>query len=243
MTADTSLLVIARPDDHAVRVLQQQAGGRVLHASIADLSLGGWHYDAQHPARASAVAAGRVIAARHFAATICRIGVIRASDLPHLHRDDRDYVAAEMNAFLRVWLEQGTAVRFNTPTWVSLAGPAWHPLQWTWFVGQLGVPVHPTLPSASPVTPSPDETTTVTVVGKAAFGGADPVVNAYALQIARAVHSELLGVTFARHGTWTFLSASPTPVVDATNAAAILHHAFAEASTQPARDILAQCAA
>lgn len=221
---DGCLLVLARDDDPAVRMFQQQASSRVAHASIADLSRAGWSYETGRPECASACAAGRMIPADEITALVCRIDAVFPNDLSHVHRDDRSYVAAEMNAFLFAWLMQFTGVRFNAPSWASLAGPAWHSLQWTWLAASVGVPV---------ATPAEERgATTVTVVGEEVFGITDRTLTDYSLRIARAVDSTLLSVTFVRDGDWKFQSADPCPVLDAVTTAAVLDRAFAPLSSE-----------
>ena len=223
--ADRCLLLLARAGDGVVRALQQQAPARVAHASIADLTRAGWRYESGRPEQAAACASGRVIAAEHIAAVVCRIPVVVPSDLPHVHREDRAYVAAEINAFLYAWLAQFTGVRFNEPSWASLAGPAWHALQWTWFVARLGVPVANSSLVAAGATRS--ATIRATVVGDDVFDVADPVLVEYARRIARAARAELLAVTFVHRGEWRFLSADPCPDLDSAGAEALLARAFA----------------
>jgi len=227
--SDGCLLLLARADDPAVLTLREHAQHRLAHASVGDLACAGWQYVSGRPDQASVYAGGRVIRATDIAAVICRIAAITASDLPHVHRDDRAYVAPELNAFLRAWLTQFTGVRFNEPSWASLAGPGWHALQWQWLAARVGVPVipstHPTTDLARPLC----ETVTVVVVDGDVFGSTDPTLVARARRIARATHSDLLGVTFVHDGKWKFLSADACPDLDAASAAAVVRRAFSAA--------------
>src|SRR5262249_19235119 len=116
--SDDVLLVIARVGDPAIPTLRAYAPGRIAHATIADLSRAGWRYAIATPPRLSACAHGRVIRVPDIAGVLCRVGAVTPSDLPHIHEDDRVYVAAEMNAFLHAWLMQYDGVRFNDPSWV-----------------------------------------------------------------------------------------------------------------------------
>lgn len=232
--ADGCLLLLARADDPAIRTLRQQAPLRLSHARIADLSRAGWRYVSGRPDQATACVDGRVISADEIAAVVCRIPAIMPSDLPHVHRDDRVYVAAETNAFLRAWLAQFAGVRFNEPTWASLAGPAWHALQWTWLVANIGVPVVASAQAVIEAAHAELQTATATVVGGAVFGLTDPILINYSLRIARAVHSHLLAVQFVRDRDWKFLSADPCPELTSTSAAALLERAFARAPEREA---------
>jgi hypothetical protein len=243
MTPDACLLLIARAEDPAIGTLRQQPPHRLAHASITDLTRAGWRYESGRPDQASACAGGRVIPADHIAAVVCRITSVVPRDLPHVHRDDRAYVAAEITAFLRAWLAQFAGVRFNEPTWVSLAGPGWHPLQWTWLVSRIGIPVAPSSLSAG-VTESERETLTATVVHDEVFGVTDPVLIDYSLRIARDVQSEVLAVTFVRDREWRFLSADPCPVLDSASAAALLRRAFArDSGSEPNERVDVLCGA
>jgi hypothetical protein len=239
---DGCLLLFAHSGDPAIHTLRQQASHRVEHVSIADLTRDGWRYESGRPDHASACAGGRIIPAEHIAAVVCRIAAVTPSDLAHVHRDDRAYVAAEATAFLRAWLAQFTGVRFNEPTWVSLAGPGWHPLHWTWLVRELAIPA-----VASPLASAAgrrERPLTATVVHEEVFGVADPAVIDYSLRIARAVNAELLAVTFVRDSDWRFLSADPCPPLDSASAAALLRLAFARGSgSSITEDVGALCRA
>lgn len=218
--SDGCLLVIARSGDPAVELLMRQVPERVAHACVADLSHAGWRYENDRPERATARAGGRIFSASDIAAVVCRIHVITTADLAHIHQDDRDYVASEMNGFLYAWLAQFAGVRFNAPTWTSLAGPHLHELHWTRVVSQLGIPV-------SAASPDESEIATATVVGNDVFGMTDPALEVTALRIARAVRAGLLSVTFARdHDRWRFRAADPCPALDASSSAALLKRAF-----------------
>lgn len=231
------LLVIARSGDPAVDVLRAQAPRRlVMHATVPDLSRAGWRYEIGDASRLSACAAGRVLRAFDIAAVLCRVGAVTPADLPHIHDDDRVYVAAEMNAFLHAWLMQFSGVRFNEPSWVSLSGPSWHPLQWTWMLERLNIPVAPPLRRADASAALPK--TVATVIGADVFVADDaPLLADQARTIALAARSELLAVTFVQHdGVWKFLGADPCPKLSPVTGGALVRHAFAERPSMSIRD-------
>lgn len=238
--SDSYLLVLAHPGDTALHALSRQEPSRIAHASIADLSRAGWRYESERPEQATACAGGRVISAERIAGVLCRIPVVHATDLPHVHAEDRSYVAAEINAFLFAWLAQFTGVRFNMPTWASLAGPAWHPLQWAWVVANAGLPV-----ATAPAGGAPDEReiVTATVVCGDVFGVTDRRLVDMALAVAAAAHSALLSVTFACDGEWKVLAADPSPQLDAATAAAVLRRAFRPVSVATGASPRALCGA
>ena len=156
---------------------------------------------------------------------LCRIGAIMPGDLPHIHTEDRIYVAAEMNAFLHAWLSQFGGVRFNDPSWVSLAGPSWHLLQWTWLLDRVGVPIVARRPRSGPADATHDAVIT-TLVGDDVLGTDDPILIDYTRRVANVARSELLSISWARDGGWRFVSADPCPPLDAFTAAALIRRAL-----------------
>jgi hypothetical protein len=216
------LLLIARHGDPALAMLRAHAPRRVMLATIADLSRSGWRYEVGHPERLAACASGCVVRASEIAGVLCRIGAVMPNDLPHIHEDDRVYVAAEMNAFLHAWLMQYPGVRFNDPSWISLAGPSWHPLRWTWTLERLGIPVD----LSRRTTGDPTPMAVATIVGAHILGVHEPELVDYTRRVAWAVGSELLSVTFVCDDGWKFVSADPCPRIDAVVAGAVIERVF-----------------
>jgi hypothetical protein len=214
---DGCLLLLARTEDPAVRVLMQRAPDRVAHASVEDLCAPGWRYMVGAPEHARARACGRTIDAGRIAAVLCRIGRLSAADMETVHADDREFAAAETTAFLRAWLAQFHGVRCNEPTWMSLAGPRWHPLQWSRLVTDLGIPA----------SVAARESATAVVAGRDVFGTNVPQLIDYAKRIASAVHARSLAIRFVRNGEWCFHSAEACPELDEPNADALLHDLLA----------------
>jgi len=210
---DGCLLLLARAEDPAVGVLTRRAPDRVAHASVADLCAPGWRYVVGSPEQATARACGRTIEASRIAAVLCRIGRVSADELETVHSDDREYAAAEATAFLRAWLMQFRGVRCNEPTWMSLAGPRWHALQWSRIVTALGIPV----------SDGSQETATAIVSGRQVFGVAEPQLIDYSLCIASAVAARSLAIRFVRDRRWHFHSAEVCPALDEWSARALLH--------------------
>jgi len=214
---DGCLLLLARTEDPAVRVLTQRAPDRVAHASVEDLCAPGWRYMVGAPEHARARACGRTIEVGRIAAVLCRIGRLSAADMETVHADDREFAAAETTAFLRAWLTQFHGVRCNEPTWMSLAGPRWHPLQWSRLVTELGIPA----------SVAARESATAVVAGRDVFGTTVPKLIDYSRRIASAVHARSLAIRFVRNGEWCFHSAEACPELDEPNADALLHDLLA----------------
>lgn len=87
------------------RMATRSAGGRtVTILEPAGLSVPGWSCDPENPGQSTLVIDGRVVSAGRLTEVITAIDAVMPADLPHVRAVDREFVAAEMTAFLRVWL-------------------------------------------------------------------------------------------------------------------------------------------
>lgn len=136
------ILVVAGRHDEAADDLAADLGPRALRVRPADLSLPGWTYRVDPARRAGAVAAGRFTTGDLGGVVTCLPCVLPA-DLPHVLARDRDYVAAEMTAFLRAWLADLACPVVNPPTALCLSGPALSPPEWVLLCAGLGFRVAP----------------------------------------------------------------------------------------------------
>jgi hypothetical protein len=102
---------------------------RILTAE--DLHRPGWAFRPDDGAQdGTCVVAGSVVGAKDIElALTCRPSVL-PEELTGLHPEERQYVAAEMTAFLVAWLTSLTCPVFNRPTATSLCGPAWSVEHW-----------------------------------------------------------------------------------------------------------------
>lgn len=213
-------LILARAGDPATHALRQLLPQRLVHAGIADLSSSGWRAVVGRPELATAVAGGRVLRAEQIAAVWCRLTGITPQDLPHLHVDDREFAAGEMNAFLHAWLSQFGERVCNQPNSTSLAGPAWLPMRWRWLAARSGVP------AVAASAAEQGDAVPVLVAGRQVLGTRDARLIDCALRLARAVSSTLLSMRFVKHGEWRFVSADPNPLLEGAGAAALVNWAF-----------------
>ncbi len=94
-----------------------------------DLCTAGWRYRVGDPGHGTMVVAGRRVSIRRLRAVVTRRPAVAAEELQHIDPSDRDYLAAEVNAFLVAWLSALPRPVLNRPTPTSLDGPAWGPLQ------------------------------------------------------------------------------------------------------------------
>jgi hypothetical protein len=149
------------------------------------------------------------------------------AELPHVVPDDRDYLAAEMTAFLRCWLSGLRCPVVNRPTPLSLSGPGWTPAHWTIAAARLGMSVRPWHHRAAPGAPEPDPTpaavegaVTMTVIGAQCLGDGCDALAHQARALADAAGVRWLAVRFAGPGPdAAFLDAHATPGADTPESA------------------------
>ncbi len=219
--SERCFLVLAQAGDPAIQALRQLLPQQLVHAGIADLSSSGWRSVVGRPELATAAADGRVLRAEQIAAVWCRLPGITPQDLTHLHADDREFAAGEMQAFLRAWLSQLGERVCNQPDSTSLAGPVWLPMRWRWLAARSGIP---TVAAASAA--EQGEAVTVLVAGHQVLGTGDASLVRHAQRLARAVRSTLLAMRFVKQREWRFASADPNPQLDGAGAAALVEWAF-----------------
>ena len=147
---DPVLLVLADECDSAAAafVARHRGEGARLLAPV-DLSSPGWSYRVGDAANSVAMVAGERIAAEQLGGVMTRLAGISPAHLPHVVEADREYVAAEMSAFLLAWLSALPCPVWNRPAAPSLSGPAWRWEQWRQLAMQAGLNVAP--PTVTPV--------------------------------------------------------------------------------------------
>ncbi len=94
----------------------------------AHLSRPGWRLDEN--GGTSLVTSRGALRGEDLSGVLVRLSRVSPEDLPHVDSRDRDYVAAEMTAFLAALLTALRCPIFNRPTPGSLAGPAWNLQHW-----------------------------------------------------------------------------------------------------------------
>lgn len=162
------------------------AGARLMTPD--DLALPGWRHEPARPCSGVAVAGGEPLATAEIAGVCTLLPCVLADELRSIRRQDREYVAAEMTAFLCAWLSSLSCAVLNRPSPARLCGPAWSPVRWLWFAAKAGLPT---------VAEPPVETLDVTVVGSRAFGASSAAERSLALELARRAGVPLLRVRLA----------------------------------------------
>jgi hypothetical protein len=193
-----------------------------------DLSCAGWYHPLDTPAEGVAIIGGRRVRAGDIAGVLVRLPYVYEHELLRITPADRDYVAAEMTAFLLSWLSTLACPVLNRPTPTCLGGPYWRPEQWTYAAARAGIPVTFTrrqvCPGVSPggmtsemvLSEPASGNLCVTVVGDQCVGNADGTLQRYAMCLAEAAGLGLLTVCFSEDspGGLRFADANPWPSLD-----------------------------
>jgi hypothetical protein len=166
----------------------------------SDLARPGWCCTSSDPAHSQFVLQGVSYPSSVIRGALIRAAYIFPSDLPMIVPAERNFVAAEMNAFLIYWLNSLDVPVLNRPTPRSLCGPGWYPEHWTIAAASIGLHVKTIeqsvrlthiQPSAWPQHSGPF--TDLTIVGQTCLGPASPKLADRARALAR-----LAGVSFVR---------------------------------------------
>lgn len=220
------ILILASSRDLPARALVES--WRAHDARLVtptDLSRPGWRHHLGEPGPQIAVASGERIPGSAIRGVVTRLPGILPEELPHVAEQDREYVAAEMNAFLIAWLTQLSCPVINRPTTRSLMGASHGAEGWLALAARAGL----RLPWTRRAYPSstedawPRDAFTVSVLGDRCFGAADPALAEQACRLAAAADVELLAVMFSHAGAdATFLGAHPWADVSHPELAAAL---------------------
>ena len=116
---------------------------------------------------------------------LCLLPAVHPGELPHIEAGDREYVAAEMTAFLIAWLTSLPCPVLGRPTPLSLTGPHLRQEQWLHEAVRAGLPVRPLVrrlpvpgpgPVGTPASPADEvpATAVALVAGRPVPTPADP---------------------------------------------------------------------
>jgi hypothetical protein len=190
------LVVLAHPRDTAARALVDRWRSRDARLMVpGDLSVPGWRHHVGVQGDEWFVANGERLRADALRGVVTRLPAVRGQDLLHIAVEDREYVAAEMDAFLASWLMRLRCPVLNRPVATSLMGP--NRSRERWLLLGAGAGLRPVArrafaPGAAPAL----ATAAVTVVGRRWIGAVAPELGAQALRLAERAGVELLTVQF-----------------------------------------------
>lgn len=213
------LLVIATAVDAEARELVTRwADHDAALFTCRDLSAPGWRQHLAGPGSSSARIGGTVVPVGAVTAVLTRRPWVFPEELTHIAATDREYVAAELSAFLVAWLSGLPCPVINRPTPACLSGPGWRPHQWMQLAASLGLRPSRDRWQVPPAAEQQNghgplaETVEVTVVDRRCFGAPDPVTAAAAQRLADAAGVKLAGFRFAVDDSGMLLTGvSPWP--------------------------------
>lgn len=205
------VVVASACDVRALRIVAHWGSRCAAILSAEDLCRPGWNFQVPGNQRATAVVGGRAIPVGEIRGILTLRPCIFPEELQDIQTAHRQYVAAELNAFLLAWLSAQSCPVLNKPTATCLAGPNWRHEQWTLLAARQGISAHSRrhVPTAS-ATPEAGETLEAIAVGEHCFGCSDASLREQTLGLARAAGVDLLSVSYSGDGT-RLLSASVWP--------------------------------
>ena len=228
------LLVFAGPHDQTAQALVRRwrnHDARLL--TCRDLSNAGWRYYPHDLQASRASVGGQVVRFSEIEGVLTRLPCVTPHELPHIINAERNYVAAEMNAFLIAWWSSPLFSVVNRPTPLCLMGPNWRPEQWLHAAARAGLRTSRSTsfiklqPSTRQATTAAASGVAATVVGSHCFGAIDEDLAARACRLAELAGVELLTVQFSGSGPDAdFLGAYLGADVSQNNVADALLHYF-----------------
>src|SRR5262245_43914177 len=148
---------------------------------------------------AGVVASGQQLGTGDIRGVLTRLPAVSENELPHIAPEDRQYVAAEMTAFLLAFLTELPVRVVNRPTPLCLCGQYWRDEKWRHVAHSLGLATRPAHRKVKlgAVMETESSGTVVTVVGDSCVGGPmDGALFEAARVLALAAAADLLAVEF-----------------------------------------------
>jgi len=179
----------SRLDKAARTVVDAWSSAGAVLVSAEDVCSPGWSWRLAGPSHGRFVAAGAPRQVADLRGVLVRRPAIASEELGWVHKRDRVYVAAEVNAFLVAWLASLPCRVLNRPTATSLSGPAWSSLHWQLAAARSGV--------GWATSGAVGQTCDVVVCSPAVHGAKTPGQEEAARRLAEISGADLLGIRFA----------------------------------------------
>jgi hypothetical protein len=214
------ILILASAWDEVAQALVRRWGAKAALLTPVDLSREGWRWQPGIRARNVAAIQRELVETSLITGVFTRLPAVSSKEIPHIIAHDREYVAAEMHAFLFAWLSGLPCPVVNRPSAYCLAGPYWKHEQWLHTAGQLGIDVEPAHRKITCGTLSRsrdvllDNVTAITIAGNHHMGSCDPVLVGQARQVTAAAGITFSTILFRKAGaTSKFLGVNLWPDV------------------------------
>src|SRR5205823_13263299 len=122
---------------------------------------------------------------------LTRLPYVTETELSHIVKQHRSYVATEMYAFLVSWLSCLKCPVLNRPTPSCLLGPNWSQEQWIYVAANIGIPARSIRRQSSQsnlIHHAADDVQAVTVniIGDRCYGAADDEMAEHSIRLTRA---------------------------------------------------------
>lgn|SRR5574337_1144287 len=192
------VILASRYDVGAESVVEKRIHDDIHLLTCDDLSVNGWRYDIKD-VDSVGVIDGKIVHSKDITGVITRLPYVTENELVRIIKEERQYVAAEMMAFLSSWLHGLRCTVLNRPTPTCLSGPNWRNEMWVRTAASLGIPVVAVNKSVSvtDTASEPNADTVVTVVGNRCIGSTDSEIIRQSILIAKAARVEMLSVKFS----------------------------------------------
>lgn len=191
------IAVVASAGDPGARALVARWGERARMLTPADLSRRGWVHHPGWPRAGRAVIDGEIVPVRELTGVLSRLAFVSGHELPTIIPAERQYVAAEITAFLLAWLAELPCPVINRPSPAAPAGPSLRPEAWVALAARLGIPSTPIRRTADGYAyPAGERRELVTVVGRRALGGTNADARRRACALAAEAGAQLVDVAF-----------------------------------------------
>lgn len=122
------LVVVTSSSDPELALLKSRPGIALIVP--AHLSEPGWIYEVGRGERTQIITSKGTVSAKDISGVLTRTQRAWPAELPHIHPEDREYVAAEMTAFLAGLLNELPCPVLNPPAANSWWGPPWTTEHW-----------------------------------------------------------------------------------------------------------------
>src|SRR5512147_918601 len=133
------VLMASERDEQARAFAARYAKRGLAMLTPADLSLRGWRWRSADPRSSVALIKAKRLLPDDIEGVITRLPWVLPGDVRGIQAGDREYVAAEISAFLLTWLASLRCPLLNRPSAQCLSGPGWHPQMWLGKAQQLGI--------------------------------------------------------------------------------------------------------
>lgn len=131
-------IVASRHDIEAHELATRWKSHGAALLTCEDLATSGWQHSVGSDGPAFAVVSHQSVPQDSIRGVLVRRPWVFPQELVFIEETDREFVSAEMNAFLISWLSSLNCPVLNRPRGACLCGPDWQPQQWAQAAARAG---------------------------------------------------------------------------------------------------------